>query len=288
MEDRRAARARGERDQRETDDGGAERRRHRREREPAPRERARLLEMHGERQEPERDERERDEDRERCLARCAPRRRREHDRTRDDRERRRHVRRMQEDDGGDQHDGGAREAVIALEPRREREREHGQQRPREPRAHHADAHTAFDTTRAAARWIAGERQHGHRAGQRQPRRVRMLAEDPPQQQECRHARGQIGDPDERLIARVRGERAGAHPRERGRDVEPSRRIELQLRVAGPPAVVPRPRRGAFAQHVRKSRELTGMIVERERPRAERARRERDAVGEQEEGREPRH
>ena len=86
--------------------------------------------------------------------------------------------------------------------------------------------------------------------------------------------------------RGRRQPAERQPRERRARVEPAGRVELQLRIAGPPAVVPRPRRGPVADHVPEARELPGMIVERERPDAERPRAERDAEGEQQSERNP--
>src|SRR5204863_78149 len=58
------------------------------------------------------------------------------------------------------------------------------------------------------------------------------------------------------------------------------RIELQLRIARPPAAVPRPRRRAVVHHVPDAIELAGMVVEAEHRAAERRRGERHAEAEQ--------
>ena len=183
---------------------------------------------------------------------------------------------MREHDSRDEWHDRPWESSLTGDPADEQECQQRQQRPRQTRRHHPRVNAALD-----AAGQAGRERGGHeRARQRQP----PVAQHASEQQPDRDPGRQVREPDERLIARRdRHQPARHHVKQRDRVRKPGR-IELELRVAAPPARVPRPRRRAVVEHVPDSIQLPGVIIEPDQRGAERPRRERDAVRQQQDQR----
>ena len=180
----------------------------------------------------------------------------------DERDRGGQMRRMrQHDRRGQRHERAGREGARAVAPRQKGCRDQREQAPRQARRRHADMDAALDA--AGQHGPQRQRQGDEGPGQREPAAGQPRREREPR----RHARCQVGEPQQRVVRRLdrqRPERDGVQQRPRVRE---GRRVELQLRIAGPPAFVPRPRRGAVRDDVPETVELARMIVEGRRCQA---------------------
>ena len=242
------------------------------ERQRAPRERACLRQSGEQRQRPERGQRRRQRERAEGFTCARLPRHAEGDGQRQQRDRGRQLSGMQQGDGGEQRRHRRRQRSRLVEPAREQREQHRQQRPRQPRADHADPNAAVHPAREARR----ERERDEGGRQRQP----ALPREPHHDHVRRDAGQQIGQPEQRLIHGAHVEDPGRCRREQRAQIREAGRIELQLRIARPPATVPRPRRRSVREHMPEPIELAGMVVESEHRAAERRGGERDAEAEQ--------
>src|SRR5207302_5922387 len=186
---------------------------------------------------------------------------------------RREVRGMYERDRGEHRRGEGWSRAAVLDPAGEREDEQRHEGPPEPGRNHAGPHPALDAAHRLRR--GGERHEG--AGQREPG-----ARQPSREAEERGDAGsQEDNPEEQLVDRRRREKPERQVVEPRPQVDEAGRIELELRVAGPPVGVPGPRRQAARETVPEPEVLPGMVVGPQERAAEGRRGPREPVREEE-------
>ena len=115
-----------------------------------------------------------------------------------------------------------------------------------------------------------------------PGSAASLAERARRRQPGRDARGQVGDPEHRLVGRRNREGAERAPVQERDQVGEGGRVELQLGIAQPPPGVPDPGRRPQRHDVPGAIELAGMIVQSDRGDAECRGGEGEAVGDEQE------